>query len=216
MIRRALPGAAILSQAERDASLTAVLAARPAPGDGVWLFAYGSLIWNPVFEWRARRVARIAGWHRAFCLSARGGRGTPEHPALLLGLMPGGACTGAAFCIGEDVLARELDLVWRREMVTGAYIPRWLAVEDADGATFAQAIAFTINPDAPTYAGELPHEEVVRRIAAARGPLGSCADYLFHTRDGLHRLGIADSLIDDLARDVRSAIFSSDGNPPAC
>jgi cation transport protein ChaC len=204
MIRRALPGVVLLTDAERAASVRAILDARPEHGDGLWLFSYGSLIWNPTFHYRTRRAARIAGWHRAFCLAARGGRGTPDNPAMLLGLMPGGTCTGAAFRIDEAVVEQELDIVWRREMVSAAYIPRW--VDMTDGET---AIAFTINPDAPTYVGDLPEAEVVRRIATARGPIGTAAEYLFNTRDGLHSLGIADPFIDELARKVEAAVVAA-------
>jgi len=208
MIRASMPEAVILTDAERAASVRAILDARPDHGDGLWLFSYGSLIWNPTFHYRTRRVARIAGWHRAFCLAARGGRGSPDNPAMLLGLMPGGACTGAAFCIEEAMVEAELDVLWRREMVTAAYIPHWVAVEDNEGNPFGAAIAFTINPDAPSYAGDLPEAELVRRIATARGPMGTAAEYLFNTRDGLHSLGIADPFIDGMARMVEAAIFS--------
>lgn len=207
MIRRATPTARLQTDDERAASVRAMLEARPEHGDGLWLFAYGSLIWNPTFHYRTRIVARIAGWHRAFCLAARGGRGTPDNPAMLLGLMPGGSCAGAAFRIAEEDLEHELDLVWRREMITDAYIPHWVTVQDDAGHAFGQAIAFTINPDAPSYAGELPEQEIVRRIATACGPMGTCAEYLFNTRDGLHVLGIADPFIDDLARKVEAARF---------
>jgi cation transport protein ChaC len=212
MIRRAMPDAVLLTDAERAASIRAILDARPDHGDGLWLFAYGSLIWNPTFHYRARRVAGVAGWHRAFCLASRGGRGSPDNPAMLLGLMPGGACTGAAFCIDETVLEGELDIIWRREMVTAAYIPRWLAVVDDAGKPFGAAVTFTINPDAPTYAGDLPEAEVVRRIATARGRMGTAAEYLFNTRDGLHGLGIADAFIDDMARKVEAVLLP----PAAC
>ncbi|CAH2604781.1 Gamma-glutamylcyclotransferase (modular protein) [Rhodovastum atsumiense] len=206
LIRRTSPNTHILTDAERTASLQAVLDARPEHGDGLWVFAYGSLIWNPTFHYRARRVASIAGWHRAFCLASRGGRGTPENPAMLLGLLSGGSCTGAVFRVAEDDLLHELDLLWRREMVTGAYIPHWIAVEAPDGKTFGQAIAFTMNPGSPAYAGELPEAEVVRRIATACGPIGSCAEYLFHTQDGLRDLGIIDPFIEQLADKVRAAL----------
>jgi glutathione-specific gamma-glutamylcyclotransferase len=203
LIRRALPGALILDDEERRASLHAVLATREEH-DGVWLFAYGSLIWNPTFHFSGRVAGRIEGWHRAFCLAARGGRGTPENPAMLLGLMERGECAGAAFRIAEAVLEHELDLVWRREMVTAAYVPRWVALTDSGGHPLGKAITFTINPEAPTYAGELPEEEIVRRIATARGPMGTCAEYLFSTRAGLHSLGIADPLIDTIAAKVEA------------
>ena len=205
MVARTLPAALLMSETDRQASLHATLAARPDPGPGVWLFAYGSLIWNPTFHFTDRKVARIDGWHRAFCLAARGGRGTPANPALLLGLMPGGTCTGVAFHIAEEAVEPELDLVWRREMVTAAYVPHWTPMRDADERPLGPAITFTINPDAPTYAGELPPEDVARRIAAAQGPMGTCTEYVLHTRDSLHALGITDPLVDDIARRVGQA-----------
>ncbi len=73
---------------------------------GAWVFAYGSLIWNPAIHYVERRFARVHGWHRSFCLSTLAGRGSPELPGLVLGLDRGGACTGAAFLIAEDALAR--------------------------------------------------------------------------------------------------------------
>jgi cation transport protein ChaC len=84
-------------------------------------------------------------------------------------------------------------------------------VDDA-GKPFGAAVTFTINPDAPTYAGDLPEAEVVRRIATARGRMGTAAEYLFNTRDGLHGLGIADAFIDDMARKVEAVLLP----PAAC
>jgi cation transport protein ChaC len=199
LIAKLLPEVRILSDAERAASMHATLAARPEHGDGVWLFAYGSLIWNPTIHYRARRLARAVGWHRSFCLSVKAGRGTHANPGLMLGLQPGGACTGAAFRIEEALVEQELDVLWRREMVAEGYVPRWVTIEDTEGREIGGAIAFTINPQGPSYCGELPEAEVVRRLATARGGLGSGAEYLFNTRDGLRSLGIRDPFVERLA-----------------
>jgi hypothetical protein len=51
-------------------------------------------------------------------------RGTPQHPGLVLELDRGGSCWGVAFRIARSEAEAELELVWRREMVTGAYVPR--------------------------------------------------------------------------------------------
>ncbi len=189
-VSKAAPDMKLLTEAERTASLRATLAVRP-PGDA-WLFGYGSLIWNPTIHSVEQRTARIEGWHRAFCLSIRAGRGTTDKPGLVLGLDAGGSCTGVAFRIAEDVLEGELMLMWRREMLTGSYVPRWLNVLDAQGVRFGSAIAFTIDESRPQYAGNLAQEEVVKRLATASGTLGSAADYLFRTRDGLRTRGIPD------------------------
>jgi len=109
MIGPALAGLTLLTDAERNASLAALLSTRPDPvGHGAWVFAYGSLIWNPAMHFVERRFARLHGWHRSFCLSTAAGRGSPELPGLVLGLDRGGACAGAAFRIAEDALETEL------------------------------------------------------------------------------------------------------------
>ena len=204
MVAESAPALQVLTDAERAASLAATLALRPPDQDGVWLFAYGSLIWNPAIECTGQRVARIHGWHRAFCLSTVTGRGTPETPGLVLGLDRGGACTGAAFHVAEELMQEELELLWRREMLAGSYQPRWVTVRGADGVPFASAITFTIRRDSAQYAGRLEREELVRRLSTARGALGSSAEYLFRTRDGLRSLGIRDRAVEQLSLAVEA------------
>ena len=202
MIAETSPALQVLSAEERAASLSQTLAARPSGTDGVWLFAYGSLIWNPALHFEERCNARIQGWHRSFCLSTIAGRGTPAAPGLVLGLDRGGACRGAAFRVAEDHIATELPLLWQREMLSGSYRPRWVSVRDDAGQVFGAAIAFTICRDGPYYTGRLARAELVGRLATAAGALGSSADYLFNTRDGLRSLGIRDRWVEDLADDV--------------
>lgn len=207
LIRRVAIGMPVQDDAERAASIAATLAQRGTPEGDVWVFAYGSLIWNPTFHFRERRVARVVGWQRAFCLAAKGGRGTPEHPAPLLGLIEGGACAGVAFRIAAAEVASELDLLWRREMITGSYIPRWVAL---DGGP-EQAITFVINPASPAYAPPIAEAETARRIATARGPMGTAAEYFLRTREGLCAEGIADPLLERLAPLVGAAQGAGEG-----
>jgi cation transport protein ChaC len=202
MLARDAPHLRLLTEAERAESLRATLAARPE-GD-VWLFAYGSLIWNPTIRVVEQRTARIQGWHRAFCLSTIAGRGTLELPGLVLGLDAGGHCEGLAFRLAEEDLEGELTLVWRREMVASAYVPRWMDVLDRDGRRFGGAITFTIDPAGTYYAGGLAAEAVIERLATAAGHLGSSAEYLFQTRDGLRAHGIPDPELEALAAKVEA------------
>lgn len=203
MLTRDAPDLRLLTEAERAESLRATLAARPE--GPVWLFAYGSLIWNPAFRYEEQRTARIEGWHRAFCLSTVAGRGTLELPGLVLGLDAGGHCEGLALRLGEEDLEGELTLIWRREMVTSAYVPHWVELFDREGRCFGRAIAFTIDPSGPHYAGGLSMEAVIGRLAKAAGHLGSSADYLFQTRDGLRAHGIPDRELEALAAKVEAA-----------
>jgi cation transport protein ChaC len=205
IMARTMPDVRLLTEAEREASLSQTLARRPPQdaGQGVWVFAYGSLIWNPAVNFVERRAAMVPDWQRAFCLSARSGRGTPDQPGLMLGLMPGGCCAGAAFRIAEHEMRHELSLLWRREMLADGYIPRWVSLQH-EGVAFASAIAFTVNPNGPNYCGDLGDAEVARRLATARGSLGTGAEYLFRTRDGLRSLSIFDPLVERLATDVEA------------
>ena len=200
LLASAAPTLRLLTDAERMESLRATLAMRP-PGDA-WLFGYGSLIWNPTVHSVERRVARITGWHRAFCLSVRAGRGSADNPGLMLGLDAGGECTGVAYRIAEDLLHAELELLWRREMVAGSYVPRWIDVHDEHGTHFGSAIAFTMNNSCEEYAGQLSEQEIIRRLATATGALGSAADYLFRTCAGLRAHGMVDAELERLAADV--------------
>src|SRR5205814_5831538 len=51
----------------------------------VWLFAYGSLMWNPEMPFAERRPALLRGWHRSFCLYSRDYRGTRNAQGLSSG-----------------------------------------------------------------------------------------------------------------------------------
>ena len=201
---RAAPGMRLWSDAEREASWRAMLAANPDPHGAVWLFGYGSLLWNPTVLVAERRRATAEGWHRAFCLLARAGRGSAACPGLLLGLRPGGACEGVALRVQPDDLHAELDLLWRREMLAGSYAPRWLALASghAPGHAPGHAIAFTIETDSVGFAGDLTEDQVVAILSSAQGELGTCAEYLLHTRDALRAEGIADAEIERLSRRV--------------
>lgn len=199
------PGLRLLTERERQDSLASTMQAKPV-GD-VWVFGYGSLIWNPAFKTTERRTARVDGWHRAFCMSIVAGRASPSAPGLMLGLDRGGHCLGSAFRLADDDVIPELTLLWRREMLCrGAYIPKWVELHAEDGAVFGHAIAFTINPEGEKYAGKMSLETAVRRLATASGGLGSCADYLFQTRDGLRAHGIPDLALEKLAKDVEVAM----------
>lgn len=191
------PDLKVWSDEELQASIDATLAKRPAGTGDVWVFAYGSLIWNPSIHTVERRTADVRGFHRRFCLWTHLGRGTLECPGLMLALERGGSCRGVVYRIAEAQVQEELTLLWRREMVTGAYRPRW--VNGATPAGPVRAIAFTMNGAHHRYAGRLPEAQVAAVLARAEGPLGRCCSYLFSTVQHLHDLGIRDRHLERLA-----------------
>ncbi len=110
------------SAEQRAASLAATLACRPDDGS-VWIFGYGSLIWNPALNYRESCTGTLPGWHRAFCLRLTAGRGSACQPGRMLALKEGGRTTGVAYRLPDDTLEEELTLLWKREMITGCYLP---------------------------------------------------------------------------------------------
>jgi glutathione-specific gamma-glutamylcyclotransferase len=197
--RREHPGVPVLSDAEQEASLRHILD-RHEPGADVWLFGYGSLVWNPLVHHEERRVARLHGFHRSFCLWSHVNRGSLQKPGLVLALDAGGSCRGVAFRIAGHHAADELRLLWRREMVLGAYAPRWTAVDT--GNETVEAIAFFVNRDHANYAGKLPLETVIRTLVSTRGQLGTPAEYLLETVRGLVEHGVRDPYLLELRKRV--------------
>ncbi|NWA24914.1 gamma-glutamylcyclotransferase [Pseudomonas gingeri] len=173
---------------------------RPTHGD-FWIFAYGSLIWNPLLNFAGQQVATLQGWHRSFCLRMIAGRATMDIPGRMLALEPGGATQGIAYRLTEAVAEAELILLWVREMPTGAYQPVWTEIELEDGSEVT-ALVFVAEPDHPLYESDSAVESIVDCITSAEGPMGSNADYVHKLCSALSESGIADEYIGALSAEI--------------
>jgi cation transport protein ChaC len=194
------PATRFMTPEERARQLDEMLARAPRR-DRVWIFGYGSLIWNPAFHFTERRAALLYGFHRQFCLWARAGRGSPGRPGLMLGIERGGSCHGVAYRLARAQIRTELDVVWRREMLTMAYRPVWVDVRTAKG--IEPAITFAVNRKHERYVRGLDTDSIVHYLTTGAGPLGRCRDYLFDTVAHLHQIGIRDRRLEILAERVR-------------
>ncbi|WP_300003067.1 gamma-glutamylcyclotransferase [uncultured Cedecea sp.] len=192
------------SPEQRSASLAATLAGRPDQGP-IWLFGYGSLIWNPAFEYDEVVPATLKGWRRNFCLRLTAGRGTACRPGRMLALTAGGETTGLAFRLPDNNLEDELTLVWKREMITGCYLPTWCPLLLEDGRQ-VNALVFIMDSKHPLYAADSSAEAIAPLIATASGPLGSNAEYLFSLEEAMKVRGMHDEGVTELAEKVRSYI----------
>jgi cation transport protein ChaC len=156
------------------------------PRGDLWIFGYGSLMWDPGFPHVASLPALVYGYHREFCIYSSRWRGSPEQP----GLDRGGACRGVAFRIASPHVSRSLDTLWEREMRRGVYHPRLLHARLPKGA--ARVLAFVANPRHPGYAGTLPTERTAELIANCHGDRGPNVEYLARTLKHLADLGVRD------------------------
>lgn len=169
----------------------------------IWVFGYGSLMWNPGFEHEEARPALLHGWHRAFCVYSHRYRGTPERPGLVLGLDRGGSCRGMAFRVAQARAIEALDYLWDREMVHGVYRPRILRTATVDGRV--ECHAFTVDRAHHQYAGGLHEAEMVRLILQGTGLGGHNREYLINTVRHLDELGIGDGPLHRLLALIEAA-----------
>ena len=169
---------------------TAEILAQWKPGEPYWVFAYGSLMWNPDFPFEEQRQARLHGYHRAFCIYSQHYRGTVENPGLVLGLDRGGSCRGTCFRVHPDDVAEVTEMLWRREMITRVYMPRRTTAQTPAGPVAVQT--FVADPAHEQYAGKLSLQTMAAMIRVGRGVAGENAEYLANTVGHLLELGIDD------------------------
>ncbi|MHB9834565.1 gamma-glutamylcyclotransferase [Paraburkholderia terrae] len=187
------PGVIVHTDEDYEASLQAVLHTGAWQGEDIWLFAYGSLLWNRPFEVEEQVAAVLHGWHRAFCIRLTRFRGTPDQPGLMMSLVPGGSCRGALYRVAGHRVLADLRTLWRREMTVKPPTspPRWVTAKAEQAAV--RAIAFTADRKGRNFVAGLTDEEIASVLYKAVGHWGSGAEYLMQTVDHLERLGIRDA-----------------------
>jgi len=180
-----------------------------APAGDLWLFAYGSLIWNPDHDFVEQARAIALGWHRSFCLTLTRWRGTREVPALMMALDRGGRCTGVAYRLPPGDRMKQIEVLLRRETdgIPATNVARWISVNTTAGPI--RALAFVASRQGPAYARPQPHPVAAQIIARAAGHWGSAATYLQRTVAKLDEHGIRDRNLWELQKLVAEEIRRS-------
>ena len=170
-------------------------------GCDLWIYSYGSLMWDPGFHFAEVRLADVEGYQRRFTLKISLGRGSRDFPALMLSLESGeGCCRGLAFRIAASSVHAETAILWRREMLRGGYAPAVVPMTTPQGPI--DALAFVSNPSHPSYVGELPFAETASLIASGKGILGTNREYLVQLAMQLDALGIEDPYVAHLHAEI--------------
>jgi cation transport protein ChaC len=202
---RGFPPSWRLSNEQLEATRQALLGAAIAAQQDLWVYGYGSLMWDPGFHFSEVRLARLQGYQRRFTYWTRIARGTRERPALMLTLekQPDDncCCTGLAFRIRGEQAEVESAMLWRREMLRNGYCPSLLPVDTPQGQI--SALVFACNHAHDDYAGEMPLEETAAIIAVAAGAIGTNREYLEQMAAQLNALQIDDAYIEGLLQRVR-------------
>jgi cation transport protein ChaC len=194
---------------EDFAATVSRILAEHGPGP-VWVFGYGSLLWNPGFAFAERRPARLRGWHRAFCMQLFRFRGSPEQPGLMLALDHGGSCKGEVFRIAEESAAAELEKLVRREIPYRRRAKAWRFVDVDIHGVREKALTFYAGMRQDLFYARLPIHTQAHMLARAAGHGGSGAAYLHQTVLKLEELGIHDSYLWELQHLVAAEIRAMD------
>jgi cation transport protein ChaC len=169
--------------------------------DEFWVFGYGSLMWNPGFEFAERSQALIYGYRRSLCVRSWVHRGTQENPGLVLGLDRGGSCRGMAFSVAPEKWEEVIDYLRARELVTNVYLEKRVSLLLADGRT-VKALAYVVDRSHVQYAGALDTDEAARVVNEAEGQSGPNDAYVFNTLSHLKQMGIRDHWLEQVVGEV--------------
>lgn len=164
-----------------------------------WVFAYGSLIWNPGFAFEERAIATLRGWHRAMCILSTHYRGCEEAPGLVLGLDHGGSCRGLAYRVAPRDVSAVRHYLDGRELISGVYRPGFIPVTLKDGRR-VPAYVYVAKRHHPQYAGRQTPDQAADLIRRGTGSRGSSRDYLASTVAHLDALGLPDPTLRRLLR----------------
>jgi cation transport protein ChaC len=175
--------------------------------NGFWVFGYGSLVWQPEFEFQERQIGRLEGFARSFCMRSIHHRGTSEEPGLVLALDRADSyCDGVAFFIGPDHAEKSLEALRERELISSAYLEEVLPIALRDGRSI-EAVCYVIDHLHDQYC-QLSLEEQAQIIAIAEGGRGPNVEYLLGTTHHLEELGLDDpdlKWLCDRVREIRAA-----------
>lgn len=178
------------------------------PDLDLWIFAYGSLMWDPGFGFAEMRYGSVTGYGRRFILKDTfGGRGTAAQPGLMAALDVGPGCQGLLFRIAKADVADEFWVLWRREMLAPGYLPVIAACDTAQGPV--AALTFVADHAAALIDAGLSRADQVRYIASGVGFLGTSLQYLENIAAQFNALQIDDAEVTGLLAEVRAHLRTS-------
>ena len=185
----------------------------------VWIFGYGSLIWNPGFTFEQRQVGYIRGWARRFYQGSPDHRGIPGSPGRVVTLVADtqSVCWGVAYQVAGESLESIFSYLdereqggFRRHQVD--FYPK-TTTTDAPTPSVTKAAVYIAQDDNPHYLGPASVPEMVHQIFHSRGPSGLNRDYLFRLAESLRGLGVTDVHVTELERHVRQLDAQSKDGP---
>jgi len=185
---------------EREQSRLEVL--KDHPDEDLWIFAYGSLMWDPAFRFCEVRRANLSNYARRFILKEiYGGRGNREAPGLMAALDHGDGCEGLIFRIPKSAVDIETEILWRREFIAPSYTPTFVTAI-IDGKPL-KVLTFVADHQADQICGDISREDQIEYLSNGRGIMGTSLEYLENIVAQFETLGIIDADCSALLAEVK-------------
>lgn len=164
----------------------------------IWVFGYGSLMWDPGFDYAECHWVRLDGWHRQFSICSTQAWGSVRRPGLCLALHAGGAAAGMVYRLngaGYRAIMAALDQRERayRKVSVNVCLP--------DTETVS-AVTYVYDPAHPRSRHDLPLAEQAALIAGGSGEKGTSRGYLEKTIAVLAQNSCAEPYLTALYRAV--------------
>jgi glutathione-specific gamma-glutamylcyclotransferase len=167
-----------------------------------WVFGYGSLMWRPGFKFQRSCGARLDGYHRSLCVRSHIYRGTVDVPGAVMALRSGGCCDGRAFQVRNVDWPETLAYLRGRELITGVYHERIVALTLHDDHRKIEAVTYVVNEAHEQFLGGLSRPEILQLVRQGVGQAGRCDDYVRNTHAELKALGLADPELDEILAEL--------------
>ena len=170
----------------------------------VWVFAYGSLIFRPGFEFLQQVPAQVSGYARRFWQGSPDHRGTPLNPGRVVTLVEVAdqECEGVAFEV-DDALTGDV-LAYLDDRESGGY-ERLIVQPLLDSGGIVDAWTWIAPASNLNFLGDATPAMMVQQILGACGQSGANRDYVLKLANNLAKLGIEDEHVRALAGWIREA-----------
>lgn len=151
---------------------------------GIWVFGYGSLVWNPGFDFLQSQIGFIRGYERRFWQGNDKHRGTPDKWGRVATLVETkeGQVWGRAFQLRDDDSSRNCSLRYldQREAQLGGYDTRFLTFHPRDPRQDPfPVLVYVALPSSRFYLGPATVSKLADDISTASGRCGTNAEYVF-------------------------------------
>lgn len=148
---------------------------------GLWVFGYGSLVWNPGFTYRDSKIGYISGYTRRFWQGNDVHRGTPDRPGRVATLVEecGGVTWGRAFLLENEESNSSLAYLENREGKLGGYSVSFVEFHPRDRKEESFPVLLYIARDNNRlYIGPTSLPQLATDIATSTGICGHNVEYL--------------------------------------